>query len=127
MSNSKNWIIISLALFIIILIYTIRSLQHNDLKANGILVKVEVLEVLTGAKGSRYYNFKCKLNYNGRIKILFSPTNITNDVSRFVGKKVLAIFSPVNDNLRVLINREDYEEFNIPLTDSLIEMINSYH
>ena len=66
---------------------------------------------------------------NGEQIELISPASVKENGSKYVGKICPALYSPEKNNPGVLLSTEDFEEFNIPLTDSLIEVINSinYH
>ena len=108
----------------LLLILFFRSERIDDLRQHGVLVNVKVIEVLLPPKAGVAVNFRCGFTYNGEQKKLISSSNVKEHASRYVGELCPALYSPKKNNLRVLLRPEDFEEYNVPLTDSLIEVIN---
>ena len=125
MKFSTTGIVITFVIVIIVLVVVIRQGHLNDIRENGVLVNVKIVDVLAPGKGAGSFNFRCSFNYGGEQNILISPTDVREHASRYIGKFCPAVYSPKGNNLRVLLRPEDFEEYNIPLTDSLIEVINS--
>ena len=124
MKFSKTWILAVISIFMLLLIVFFGSERTNDIRENGVFVNVKIVDILIPAKGAGSFNFRCSFFYNGEQKVLISPTSVKENGSRYVGKFCPALYSPKKNNLRILLRAEDFEEYNIPLTDSLIIEIN---
>jgi hypothetical protein len=125
MKFSTTGIVITFVIVIIVSVVVVKQRRLNDLRENGVLVNVKIVDILTPAKGAGSFNYRCSFNYGGKQNILISPTSVKEHGSKYIGKFCPAVYSPKGNNLRVLLRSEDFEEYNIPLTDSLIEVINS--
>jgi hypothetical protein len=124
MKYIKLWHLAFFAILAFVLIFFFRNVESRDLKEKGVLVNVEILEILTPSKGAGSFNFRCRFIYDGEQKILISPTSVKENGSRYIGKYCPALFSPKKNNLRVLLRVDDFKEYEVPLTDSLNEVIN---
>ena len=125
MKFSTTGIVTTFILTLIVLVIVIRRSQLSDLRENGVLVNVKIVDILFPVKGAGSFSFRCSFNYGGEQKTLTSPTSVKENGSKYVGKFCPAVYSPKGNNLRVFLRRDDFDEYNIPLTDSLIEVINS--
>jgi len=125
MKFSTAGIVITFVIVLIVLVVVIRQVDLNDLRESGVLVNVKIEDILTPAKGAGSFNYRCSFNDGGKQNILISPTSVKEHGSKYIGKLCPALYSPKGNNLRVLLRFDDFDEYNIPLTDSLIEVINS--
>jgi len=125
MKFSKNWLSFIIPVGIIVLIVIVWQRQLSDIRENGVLVNVKIIDILFPAKGGGSFSYRCSFNYKGEQHILTSPTSLIEHGRKYVGKFCPAVYSPKGNNLRVLLRPEDFTEYNIPFTDSLIEVINS--
>jgi hypothetical protein len=124
MKFSKTWILAIISIFsLLVIVYLVRE-RSSDIRENGILINVKIVDILIPSKGAGSFNFRCSFTYTGEQKLLISPTSVKENGSRYIGKICPALFSPKTNNLRVLLQAEDFDDYNIPLTDSLIMQIN---
>jgi len=124
MKISGTWLFIFISIIVLLFIFIYRNKKTTEIQNSGVIVNVEITDILISAKGAGVFNFRCKFVYAGLAKELDSPTSIREHGRKYVGKHCPALYSPKNDDLRVLLRQEDLEEYNVPLTDSLIEVIN---
>jgi len=124
MHVSKTSILAIIAILLIVLVFILRNGDEADIKKNGVLINVKITDILFPSKGAGSFNYRCSFIYGGEQKTLISPTSLKEHGRRYVDKLCPALYSPIKNNLRVLLGPEDFEEYNIPLTDSLIEVIN---
>jgi translation elongation factor P/translation initiation factor 5A len=92
----------------------------RDLKTNGVLVDVRIIEYLPPGKAMSYANYRCEFIYKGEMKKLVSSSNVKYRREFYVGQNFPAMYSEKYDVVRVLMKSEDFEEFNLPFPDSLI-------
>ena len=124
MRFSKTSILAIIGILGIVLVFILRARDENDIKQNGVLIKVKIIDILFPSKGGGSFNFRCSFIYNGEQKTIISPTSIKEHGRRYVYKLCPALYSPKKNTLRVLLRPEDFEEYNISLTDSIIAEIN---
>ena len=125
MKISGTWLLIFTSIIVVLFIFIQRNKKTAEIQDNGVLVNVEITDILIPAKSAGVFSFRCKFVYAGITKEQDSPTSIRQHGRKYVGKLCPAVYAPKNDDLRVLLTQEDFEQYNIPLTDSLITVINT--
>ena len=126
----KEWIAFIIMSLLVILAIFGRFSHESDLRKNGILVHVTVDAVLPPSKGGGPFALMCHFMYHGEQKTLNSFTHQRDHLGKYLYKESPALYSPKTDNLRLLLTRSDFEEYGVPFTDSLRDVIiqlNGYH
>jgi hypothetical protein len=95
----------------------------GELKKNGELIHVRIEQVLPPSKGGSPYGFACSFTYHGVQKTLNSATSQREHLGKYTNKECPALYSPKSDNIRVLITQDDFDRYDVPLTDSLLHVI----
>ena len=110
--------IIEIFLSYLILITIVKAIiNHNDSKADKVLVKAKILNVI--AEGSSSGKFDCLIKFKNKEKEMPGASTISKGSYDFIGKTFPAMYSPNKDNLEVLITPKDFKKFKIPFPDSL--------
>lgn len=122
----KNVIVIGTVVILFGVAIFTRNMIINDLKDNGKVITVKIIERLLPAKGGVSPSFRCEFTYNEQVKVLISPSSITHNKKSYVGSYFPAIYSPKSDAIRILMKSEDFEEFGIPYPDSLLYKVNDF-
>lgn len=101
---------------ILISIYLNALYSRNDLKKNGVLVNVFVVERLSSAKGVgiNRSNFLCRFSWKGveREEISFNDIPIKK-AKEIIRDSCWAIFSDRTNTLHLILTQEDSIEYNI--------------
>lgn len=110
---------------LIVLIFTTVAIQRcqaiNDLKENGVLVNVTIVDYLGSMKGGSGADpsFKCNFLYKGQRRSLISSSSVKAKAFSYIGKSFPALYSERTNTLRLLMTTEDFSEFDRELPDSL--------
>lgn len=99
------------------------SCGAKDLKENGQVINVKIVDYLPPGKSMSQANYRCEFVYNGEVKNLISQSSIRHNKSLYVGEYFPAMYSPKTDAIRILMLPEDFSEFNIPYPDSLLSRV----
>jgi translation elongation factor P/translation initiation factor 5A len=116
-------LVLSAMLCIISTVVILNCNNNNDLKSNGKLVSVKIIEYLPPGKAMNFANYKCSFLFNNNSKELISQSRIQSNRIAYVGQYFPAMYSEKTDAIRVLMTSEDFEEFNIPYPDSLLNRV----
>ena len=94
----------------------------NDLKQNGVIVNVRIMELLGPTKRRCYDpSFRCEFEYKKEHKNLISPSSIRKDAYSYVGQLYPALYSEKTNTLRLLLTEEDFQEYDQKYPDSLLK------
>jgi hypothetical protein len=100
-----------------------RFISVKDLEKNGIMVNATITDFLGSAKGGSGSNpnFCCEFMYKGERKSLISQSSVKSKAFSYIGRTFPALYSAKTNTVRLLMNEEDYEDYNRKYPDSLIE------
>lgn len=116
-----NWkvIVSSFIILLFVIVGIQRYISQRDLRRNGVIVNAIIQDVLPSGKATASPSFKCKFIYNGQEMILISNSSIKGNIFSYIGKSFPALYSVKTNSLRLLITKDDYDEFEIEYPDSL--------
>ena len=120
---SKIFILTILIVFAGILAYV--SYSKSRLHKNGVRVSARIVDYNYGLKSVN--TLTCEFTYNKKQYRISTGSSIpTFKWKKLEGRSFPAIYSPQSGMLRLLILREDFEEFDMPYPDSLAKWVNEH-
>lgn len=124
MKQIAGWALFLIFLYVLIFTGIFKNRTLREIQKNGILINAKIVDKSIPTRGGSFY-YTCTFTYNGKTQELTSPTSIEKNGSRYLHKVCPAIYSPVTNNIRLLLTEDDFTEYNVPLTDSLRHLIDS--
>ncbi len=119
----KYFISILFITFFFVSIFIYNKLEKLDIKKNGIVVQVKIIDYIPPGKGGRRAQYKCIFEFDKIKKILISQSTIKSNRYFYLKKQFPALYSVKYDAIRLLMTPEDFAEFNLPFPDSLYNKI----
>jgi translation elongation factor P/translation initiation factor 5A len=113
-----NWL-----LTVFFLCFLSQNCRTKDLKTNGKVVNVKIIEMLPAGKAGVPCSYRCEFIYNEKLKNLISSSRVRFNKAFYVGQYFPAMYSEKTGALRILMTSEDFEEFNITYPDSLLNRV----
>jgi hypothetical protein len=105
-----------------------RCFAARDLKKNGVIVHARIVDYLGSAKGGTAANpgYRCSFSYKGRTLSENSKSRVKRKAFSHIGKWYPAMYSERTHTVRLLMFREDFEEFGLEYPDSLANRATGY-